>query len=86
MVPNEMKTKKACSTKIYPITDRESVLESLSKYIKFFCFSSLARALSGWSSGSKDSKSITRNKPPSSQSSDFLCEIRAECLKMKMST
>lgn len=23
MVPNEMKTQKACSTKIYPITDRE---------------------------------------------------------------
>lgn len=38
MVPNEMKTKKACSTKIYPITDRESVLESLSKYLNFFVF------------------------------------------------
>lgn len=39
MVPNEMKTKRPVAQKyIQPLIGRQSVLESLSKYINFFVF------------------------------------------------
>lgn len=40
MVPNEMKTKNACSTKIHPIADRETECVRITvKIHQFFCFS-----------------------------------------------